>query len=249
MAQNKVVGPGTCSSFEVEGSIDVEGGATLTFRSGVTVRFSRGHGITVGEGRLVIEDATLTSNTPEPAPSDRWAGIAFTGAALPGSRLIDTVIQDAGQEGCISIRNTAQDVVTLQRVTLQRCNGAGLWVDAERIRLMDSIVFQDSETGLSLAARNVGDVTVPLTYQGVEKNVLRGGQVLESASWNRTGRPVGGGGRHQCGQHQSARAVLGTRVDAALRPEHLDSSGRSVSRGAGHQWHRNSPCHPTTDHA
>lgn len=187
------IGPNLCSSYVVEETIEVVGGATLRILPGVDLRFDRGQGIVVRDGRLVIgepgvDPVQLSSLKPDAAPADRWSGIVFSGGTLPGSRVANTVVASAGngQEsgGCITVRNTTKDAVALEGVTLERCTGAGLWVDAEGVELTGAdIELAESEVGLSLAARNMKDVTLPLRYRGVEANVLRGGNVATSASW------------------------------------------------------------------
>lgn len=192
------IGPSACSAFVVEETIEVRGGATLTIEPGTDLRFDRGQGILVRDGRLVVGEADLEPVALGPskpdAAADRWGGIIFSGGALPGSRITNTVVTGGGNaqeaSGCVTVRSTAKDVVALEAVTLERCTGAGLWVDAEGVQLVGAdIELAESEVGLSLAARNMKDVKLPLRYRGVAANVLRGGTVATSASWVRQDVP------------------------------------------------------------
>lgn len=88
------------SPIWVEGSVTVDGGATLTIDPGVEVRFNGFYTLTVQDGRLVADGNTagagpvaFTSNFTTPSAGN-WNGIVFNGN-LGGSVLDDVEIRYA----------------------------------------------------------------------------------------------------------------------------------------------------------
>ncbi len=191
--QDTVLGGAFCDAYLVEVPLAVRDGATLSIAAGTELRFEPGTGITVGsesDGRLEIlgsEDkkVLLTSLAPEDDTGGRWAGVVFKSSTLPGSVIRHAVVQNSAgtSGGCITLDNTAPGAVKLEAIRVEGCSSAGFWIDVPSYELTPPVEVADAKFGISLAARNVAGLTVPLALENVAVNEIRGGTISESATW------------------------------------------------------------------
>jgi hypothetical protein len=91
---------------DVDGSIDVVDGATLTLTAGTELRFPTEDWLRIGPngsaGRLVANgtaaDQVVLGSVDENATAASWLGVYFESGTLSGSALTHTVVKQAGQD-------------------------------------------------------------------------------------------------------------------------------------------------------
>jgi len=179
------------------------GGTTpkvLTVKSGVTIRFRPGTGITVARdsshfGGFVVEGApslpvTLTSDSSFPHPGD-WKGITYGYLAQPDqARLANCVIEYAGGSGAAVVCDSARARIT--DCTIRYSSGYGV-----KVSRTGFAQFEGNTVGLNLSypvaidpdyVSSVGDNQLD---QGL---FVFGGTVTKSALWDERTYPVVVGG-------------------------------------------------------
>ena len=83
----------SCSPYEIDRSIEVRGGATLSIDPGVELRFGADEWLEIagsGEGKLVAVGTStapivFTSKTPATGAKGQWYGVVFRAGTLEGS--------------------------------------------------------------------------------------------------------------------------------------------------------------------
>lgn len=96
---------------DVDGSIDVVDGATLTLSAGTELRFPTEDWLRIGPngsaGRLVAngtaEDKVVLGSVDEGATTASWLGVYFESGTLSGSALTHTVVKQGGQDAFSSL--------------------------------------------------------------------------------------------------------------------------------------------------
>ena len=191
-----------CSPYVIDGSIDVHEGATLTIDAGVEMRFSADQWLEVGddgEGKLVAigseaEPIVFTSQTPATGAAGQWYGLFFRAGTLDGSTLRHAVIRFGGDtghnvRGCLNARDVLDGVLTVEDVSFESCAQSGLFASGGAFAGLARLAFADSDAGLWLAAKNVGDVAGSFRYDNVPFNRIEGGAVTRSATWKKQALP------------------------------------------------------------
>lgn len=179
------------------------GGTTpkvLTIKSGVTIRFRPGTGVTVGQdsshfGGFAVEGAptlpvTLTSDSSFPHPGD-WKGISYGYLAqLDQAKLANCVIEYAGGNGAAVVCDSASARIT--DCTIRYSSSYGV-----RISRTGFAQFEGNTVGLNLSypvavePDFVNSVGANHLDQGL---LISGGFLRDSASWAYSGYPhvIGG---------------------------------------------------------
>ena len=184
-----------CSPYAVSGSATVSDGATLSIEAGVELRFDDGEWLEVGDGSDARLEALGTADDPivftstHPNTADRgaWHGLFFRAQTLADSRLEHVVVRYAGRtgfgvRGCITVAGAGDAVLSLANVTMEDCEQAGLAVDAGAVAAT-GLAFANSDAGLSLAARNVGDIDEAFSYDNVSRNLIDGESMAADHTW------------------------------------------------------------------
>jgi len=154
------------SPYTVQGSLVVDGGATLTILPGVVVRFEPGSdGIIVKDGTLVARGSpgqriTFTSGSERPRPGDFSAAVVIRAKAGQTSALEEVVMEHAG----VALRVESGGAEVL-RAEVARNLQSGVEVGGTGVlKLAESrIVGQPSGSGV--------------TIQGFGRAVLRGNHI------------------------------------------------------------------------
>jgi hypothetical protein len=157
------------SPYTVQGSLTVDGGATLTILPGVVVRFEPGSdGIIVKDGTLVARGSpgqriTFTSGSERPRPGDFSAAVVIRAKAGQTSALEEVVMEHAGV--ALRIESGGAEVL---RAEVARNLQSGVEVGGTGVlKLAESrIVGQPSGSGV--------------TIQGFGRAVLRGNHISEN---------------------------------------------------------------------
>lgn len=187
---NVSLAPGTYTAPSC--SINVQGGATLTLQSGVSIAFGESQGLTVSTGGTLdvqgaaAGDVRLVSNAVATAPGD-WVGLTFNRGSRATLRGLE--VRHAGRNAAPTLRILA-DGVTLSNVHLAEGLGPGVSVSQFGIRIEDTIVEAHGREGIVVQPQS-GEAlpVVALRNATLRDNagaaVQIGGPVLLEASDNR----------------------------------------------------------------
>lgn len=110
----------------VEGSIEIEGGATFTVAGGSELRFERDQWLRALDGRVVLDGTAaagvVVGAADTAAAAGAWLGLFFDAETLSGTALRHTLVKQGGQDafgakGGITILGDTNSAVTLDTVT------------------------------------------------------------------------------------------------------------------------------------
>lgn len=194
-----------CSPYIISLAIQISS-ATLTIEPGVEIRTSGTVQVNGPDGVLIAEgteaEPIVFVATAMDDEEPRWDGIHFEPGTGAGSVVSHAILNSCGvfapsspgREGCIRVNDAPAGTVTLENIEF-RDAAAGVVIDSEAgpLASISGLTFDaDTEVGMLIHARHVGEIDEAFTYDG-NYNMLTGGranaQVDTSGTWIAQGVP------------------------------------------------------------
>jgi hypothetical protein len=140
-----------------------------------------------------------TSNTPvilesadEGAGPGAWLGLRLDAEVTSDTTLTRAVIRRGGeaaqgQRGCVTINSDAADRVSIDSSRFEDCAQAAVVADRDGFGFgsFNGNTFVNSDAGLRLHPGAVGTVDANQTYESTPSNLILGGELSQSATWER----------------------------------------------------------------
>ncbi len=184
----------------VNNRVEVKGddNPVLTLEAGITLQFTGGGWLRIGDGAagsLVAAGTAevpviLESNEIEPTPGG-WNGIVFAGGTLSGASLSNTIVRHGGQDslsahkGCVTLTTDNPGRVSITDSTFEHCAQAGVAAHGNGVSFgtHSGNTYRSCGGGLWLHPTAVGSVSADQTFEDTPANSIIDGRLVDDATW------------------------------------------------------------------